>query len=200
MLASGLAMAVFGLLFGLSDAPAAIVIFGFLYTVISNVFSNSFHIYQAEIFPTRLRATASGSTYALSRLSNALLPFILLPVLDRVRARRDVRGRVRRPWSSWRSTSGCSDHAAPGATWSRSTPPTPVAPPRPSRPQAAPPAVRSLKHAAADRFLGRGDRPELGDVSCGRSRYSRRARPRRPRAVGERFTVRSGPSVVDGDA
>jgi MFS transporter, putative metabolite:H+ symporter len=81
LVASGLAMAVFGLLFGLSDAPVAIVVFGFLYTVISNVFSNSFHIYQAEIFPTRLRATASGSTYALSRLSNALLPFILLPVL-----------------------------------------------------------------------------------------------------------------------
>jgi putative MFS transporter len=81
LVASGLGMAVFGLLFGLSDAPAAIVVFGFLYTVISNVFSNSFHVYQAEIFPTRLRATASGSTYALSRLSNALLPFILLPVL-----------------------------------------------------------------------------------------------------------------------
>jgi MFS transporter, putative metabolite:H+ symporter len=81
LVASGLGMAVFGLLFGLSDAPGAIVAFGFLYTVISNVFSNSFHIYQAEIFPTRLRATAAGSTYALSRLSNALLPFILLPVL-----------------------------------------------------------------------------------------------------------------------
>ena len=81
LVASGLGMAVFGLLFGLSDAPGAIVAFGFLYTVISNVFSNSFHIYQAEIFPTRLRATAAGSTYALSRLSNALLPFILLPIL-----------------------------------------------------------------------------------------------------------------------
>jgi putative MFS transporter len=78
---TGLGMAVFGLLFGLADTGPAIVAFGFLYTVISNVFSNSFHIYQAEIFPTRLRATAAGSTYALSRLSNALLPFILLPVL-----------------------------------------------------------------------------------------------------------------------
>jgi MFS transporter, putative metabolite:H+ symporter len=78
---AGLGMAVFGLLFGLSDAPAAIVTFGFVYTVISNVFSNSFHIYQAEIFPTRLRATAAGSTYSLSRLSNALLPFVLLPIL-----------------------------------------------------------------------------------------------------------------------
>jgi MFS transporter, putative metabolite:H+ symporter len=81
LVGSGLGMAVFGLLFGLSDSATAIVVFGFVYTVISNVFSNSFHIYQAEIFPTRLRATAAGSTYALSRLSNALLPFVLLPVL-----------------------------------------------------------------------------------------------------------------------
>ncbi len=81
LVGSGLGMAVFGLLFGFSNAPTTIVIFGFLYTVISNIYSNSFHIYQAEIFPTRLRATAAGSTYSLSRLSNALMPFILLPVL-----------------------------------------------------------------------------------------------------------------------
>lgn len=82
LVGAGVAMAVFGLLFGLSDSPTMIVTFGFLYTIISNVFSNSFHIYQAEIFPTRLRATAASSTYAFSRLSNALLPFILLPVLN----------------------------------------------------------------------------------------------------------------------
>jgi len=81
LVVSGLGMAVFGLLFGLSDAPAAIVIFGFLYTVISNVFSNSFHVYQAEIFPTGLRSTAAGSTYALSRLSSAAMPFVLVPLL-----------------------------------------------------------------------------------------------------------------------
>lgn len=78
---SGVAMAVLGLLFGLSGTAVLIVVFGFLYTVVSNVFSNAFHVYQAEIFPTRLRATASGMTYSLSRLSSALLPFILLPVL-----------------------------------------------------------------------------------------------------------------------
>jgi putative MFS transporter len=79
---TGLGMAVFGLLFGLSDAGPAIVAFGFLYTVISNVFSNSFHIYQAEIFPTGVRSTAASWTYSLSRLSSAAMPFILLPLLD----------------------------------------------------------------------------------------------------------------------
>jgi hypothetical protein len=46
------------------------------------VFSNVYHIYQAEIFPTALRATAVGWTYSLSRISSGALPFVLLPVLD----------------------------------------------------------------------------------------------------------------------
>lgn len=58
------------------------MILGFCYTAVSNVFSNAFHVYQAEIFPTRLRGTAASGTYSLSRLSSGLMPFILLPVLD----------------------------------------------------------------------------------------------------------------------
>jgi putative MFS transporter len=74
-------MAAFGLGFGSSHAMAPILIFGFLYTVTSNVFSNSYHVYQAEIFPTALRSTAASGTYSLSRLATALMPFVLLPVL-----------------------------------------------------------------------------------------------------------------------
>ncbi len=50
------------------------------------MFSNSFHIYQAEIFPTRIRATAVGAAYSLSRLSGAILPFISVTVLDHLGA------------------------------------------------------------------------------------------------------------------
>ena len=82
LIGAGLGMAVFGLAFGLSTSAGAIVAFGFLYTVISNVFSNAFHVYQAEIFPTGVRATAASWTYSLSRLGSAALPFILLPALD----------------------------------------------------------------------------------------------------------------------
>lgn len=32
---------------------------GFAYTTVSNVFSNAFHTYQGELFPTSLRATAA---------------------------------------------------------------------------------------------------------------------------------------------
>ncbi|HEX3742805.1 MAG TPA: MFS transporter [Bryobacteraceae bacterium] len=78
---SAAAMAIFGLALGFSTATAAIAIFGVLYTAVSNVFSNAFHIFQGEIFPTGVRATAAGSAYGLSRLSSAAMPFVLLPVL-----------------------------------------------------------------------------------------------------------------------
>ena len=76
------AMAAFGLLFATVDNTVLIVVFGFLTTATSNLFSNVYHVYQAEIFPTDVRATAVGWTYSLSRLSSGALPFILLPVLD----------------------------------------------------------------------------------------------------------------------
>jgi MFS transporter, putative metabolite:H+ symporter len=76
------AMAAFGLLFATVDNTVLIVAFGFLTTATSNVFSNVYHVYQAEIFPTDVRATAVGLTYSLSRLSSGALPFILIPVLD----------------------------------------------------------------------------------------------------------------------
>ncbi|MDT7793831.1 MAG: transporter, putative metabolite:H+ symporter [Mycobacterium sp.] len=76
------AMAVCGLLFATVHSSALIVVFGFLTTAMSNVFSNVYHVYQAEIFPSDVRATAVGWTYSLSRLSSGALPFILIPVLD----------------------------------------------------------------------------------------------------------------------
>ncbi|HEY2206339.1 MAG TPA: MFS transporter [Pseudonocardia sp.] len=81
IIGSVLGMAVFGLLFGSAGSMAPILVFGFLYTAISNLFSNAYHIYQAEIFPTTLRATATGGTYSLSRLATAAMPFVLVPLL-----------------------------------------------------------------------------------------------------------------------
>jgi len=75
-------MAGFGLALGFAVSTAWIVVFGFSYTVVSNLFSNAFHVFQAEIFPTFMRTTAAGTAYALSRLSSAAMPFVLLPVLN----------------------------------------------------------------------------------------------------------------------
>ncbi|GHF39424.1 putative MFS transporter [Amycolatopsis bartoniae] len=82
VLGSAVLMAVFGIAFGLASASWLIVACGFLYTTASNLFSNAFHIYQAEIFPTALRGTATSGTYALSRLASGVLPFVLLPLLN----------------------------------------------------------------------------------------------------------------------
>ncbi len=78
---SALAMAVLGLIFGLAGSVPVIIAAGFLLTVTSNLFSNSFHIYQAEIFPTRMRGTAVGVAYSLSRLVSGILPFAAIPLL-----------------------------------------------------------------------------------------------------------------------
>lgn len=79
-------MALFGITFGVADNTAVIVGAGFLLTVSSNVFSNAYHVYQAEIFPTTVRSTAVGSCYSLSRLTSAVLPFIAVSALDNFHA------------------------------------------------------------------------------------------------------------------
>ena len=82
IMATIVVMAVCGVLFATVSVPAMIVVFGLLTTAASNVFSNTYHVYQAEIFPSDVRATAVGWTYSISRLSSAALPFILIPVLN----------------------------------------------------------------------------------------------------------------------
>ncbi|WP_425841784.1 MFS transporter [Streptomyces fractus] len=79
---SALGIAAFGLVFGFAEASWLIVGAGFLLTVCSNVFSNAFHVYQTEIFPTGMRSSAIGIAYSLSRLTSVVLPFIAIDVLD----------------------------------------------------------------------------------------------------------------------
>jgi putative MFS transporter len=78
---SAFLMSVLGLGLGYSTSTVMIVALGFSYTMISNVFSNALHIFQAEIFPTAIRATGAGIAYGMSRLSTAAMPFVLVPVL-----------------------------------------------------------------------------------------------------------------------
>lgn len=82
VLISTAAMALFGLIFGFATAVGVIVTAGVLFTLASNVFSNALHTYLPESFPTAVRGTAAGATYSLSKLSTAIQPFLLLPLLD----------------------------------------------------------------------------------------------------------------------
>jgi putative MFS transporter len=70
-----------GLGFGNSIAPVAVVGFGALLTLANYWFSAAFHAYQAELFPTRLRATGVGFTYSWSRLSAAFTSILIGAVL-----------------------------------------------------------------------------------------------------------------------
>jgi putative MFS transporter len=70
-----------GLGFGNSVAPLAVVGFGALLTLANYWFSAAFHAYQAEMFPTRLRATGVGFTYSWSRLSAAFSSILIGAVL-----------------------------------------------------------------------------------------------------------------------
>jgi len=66
-----------GLGFGNSSAPLAVVGFGALLTLANYWFSAAFHAYQAELYPTRLRATGVGFTYSWSRLSAAFTSVLI---------------------------------------------------------------------------------------------------------------------------
>jgi putative MFS transporter len=81
IIVSALGIGVCGIVFAASANVAVIVAAGFLLTAVSNIFSNGFHIYQAEIFPTAIRSTASGICYSLSRATSTVMPFIAVPAL-----------------------------------------------------------------------------------------------------------------------
>lgn len=69
---AALGIAVFGLVFSMQREAAPLIIFGVLITLSNNWLSFSFHNYQAELYPTRIRARAVGFVYSWSRLSAAL--------------------------------------------------------------------------------------------------------------------------------
>jgi MFS transporter, putative metabolite:H+ symporter len=74
-------VAVFGVGFGNAKTPVAVIAFGALLTLSNYWFSATFHAYQAELFPTRIRATGVGFTYSWSRLSAAFSSLLIGAVL-----------------------------------------------------------------------------------------------------------------------
>ncbi|MEM0140193.1 MAG: MFS transporter [Ferroplasma sp.] len=80
IIGSAVLAGVFGTLFAIVTSVYLIVIFGFITTFILWNFSNFFHAYQAEIFPTRIRPTAAGTVYAVSRVSTAILTLLIVSV------------------------------------------------------------------------------------------------------------------------
>jgi putative MFS transporter len=76
-------VAVFGVLFGQMTLAPLLIGLGILLTMSNNILSFSFHAYQAELYPTRIRALAVGFVYSWSRLSVVFSAFVIAFVLDR---------------------------------------------------------------------------------------------------------------------
>jgi len=83
IVASAAVIAVSGILFGQMTAAALLIFFGVLLTLANNILSFSCHAYQAELYPTRIRALAVGFVYSFSRISVVFSSFVIGFVLDR---------------------------------------------------------------------------------------------------------------------
>lgn len=70
-------IAIFGVIFAQQTDIALIVIVGLLMTLTSNCMTFSYRTYQAELFPTRIRARAIGLVYSISRISAMFSGFMI---------------------------------------------------------------------------------------------------------------------------
>ncbi|HEY3711233.1 MAG TPA: MFS transporter [Amycolatopsis sp.] len=79
---TSLGVAIVGTVFGFAGSAWLIVVAGTATTLLSVIQATVSRTYTAELFPTSVRSTVIGRSYALSRLVAGLLPFIALTVLD----------------------------------------------------------------------------------------------------------------------
>lgn len=75
------AIAAFGLAFAQFAQPALLILCGVLITAANMTMSYAYHAYQTEVFPTPIRARASGLVYSMSRVSAMFSGFIVAYVL-----------------------------------------------------------------------------------------------------------------------
>jgi putative MFS transporter len=76
-----------GLVFAAMRAPPALIALGVAINFSNNLLSFSYHAYQAELYPTRVRATAVGFVYSWSRLSTVGSSYVIAWLLGLAGAR-----------------------------------------------------------------------------------------------------------------
>ncbi|WP_312016650.1 MFS transporter [Bradyrhizobium sp. BR 10261] len=76
VVASG-ATAVLGLIFAMLTVPSLLILCGTLIVGANTLMSYAYHPYQAELYPTEVRARAVGFVYSFSRLSTVFTSFII---------------------------------------------------------------------------------------------------------------------------
>jgi putative MFS transporter len=72
-----LAIALFGIWFANVDSSWALIALGACLAMSAQWLSFGLHNYQAELYPTRIRARGVGFVYSWSRLSGILTPFFI---------------------------------------------------------------------------------------------------------------------------
>ena len=77
IVAAAVGTAIFGLLFATRTGPLGVAVLGILITPMTSLLGFSSRAYQAELFPTRLRARAVGFVYSWGRLSTAFTSLII---------------------------------------------------------------------------------------------------------------------------
>jgi putative MFS transporter len=75
------AIIAFGMAFSQFAEPALLILSGVLLTAANMTMSYAYHAYQTEVFPTAIRARASGLVYSMSRISATFSGFIVAYML-----------------------------------------------------------------------------------------------------------------------
>jgi putative MFS transporter len=78
---ASVAIIAFGLIFAQLTLPALLILCGVLLTAANMTMSYAYHAYQTEVFPTSVRARASGLVYSMSRVSAMFSGFIVAYML-----------------------------------------------------------------------------------------------------------------------
>ena len=78
---AAVAISLFGLAFSQLAMPALLIASGVLVTASNMTMSYAYHAYQTEVFPTAIRARASGLVYSMSRVSATFSGFIVAYML-----------------------------------------------------------------------------------------------------------------------
>jgi len=79
---AALGIGVFGLAFSQMRSALGVIAFGVLVVLCANTMSFAFHAYQAELYPTRIRARAVGFVYSWSRFSAIFTAFLIGYILS----------------------------------------------------------------------------------------------------------------------
>jgi putative MFS transporter len=78
---ASVAIIAFGMTFAQLTQPALLILCGVLLTAANMTMSYAYHAYQTEVFPTAIRARASGLVYSMSRVSATFSGFIVAYML-----------------------------------------------------------------------------------------------------------------------